>query len=280
MAVPQTRTLYLPYSVQHKILCNLQASREQVCFEYIKRKNPKVLEETQNQWKYDGPHALELNQYMYLFMKTDEFGPEPVGLDDDRSMRDLYHSLIMLRHAAVHRKMANVKAVRRWVSDAFGLAVTLGNSRTATQYQILGSYLEAEQNRIETHRKEAEERLLATVKELAAKRAELDRLEREAMNRFREEHKQSSIYGSANLSKIIDASVPLNSGPGVDFEETSSTEPTTSPVEPIISPIEPIISPAEPITSPAEPLSLEREETLSTDPISGVFGGLEPWHNA
>jgi hypothetical protein len=192
IAVPETRAFYLPYPVQHKTLCSLQASVERVCFEYIKRKDPKMLEETESQWEVDSPHALELNQYMYLFMRSDEFGPKAAKLANVRIMINLYRSMIALRHDAVHRRRADIKSLQNYARNTCRLAAMAGDSKAAAQYRTLGKSLGLEHYRIEVTRKEAEERLLATVKEVAAKRAELDRVEREAMDRFRVKYTSNS----------------------------------------------------------------------------------------
>lgn len=312
MAVPETRSFYLPHYVQHKILCSLQVSLEKICFEYIMRTTPKVLQETQNQWGIDNPHALELSQYMILFDKLNVFGNKPGALDDDQSMWELRQSLILLRHAAVHRKRSSVPSLRQWAHDAYTLATIVGDSRASVQFETLQRYLEVEEQRMYSERKEVEERLLVTVKELAAKRAELNRLEREAMDRFSEEHKQIHARDSAYLSKAVDATLSVENGPEIGFEEISSTEPsspteltsateTASPIVPATSPtepsswtIEPTISPIVPTTLPimptalsvgptilpTAPLSLVPQGISTTDPVSGIFGRLKLWYGA
>jgi hypothetical protein len=154
----------------------------------MKRKIPKVLRETQKQWAIDSSHALELNSYIYMIRKK-QLGLEAAGLGNSRTMHDLYESMIALRHHAVHRTRVNIQALRQWTSDASIFAATLGDSTAAAKYAPLDEYLEVQYRRIEADRREAEDRLLATVKDLAKKRAELDRVEREAMRRFEEEHK-------------------------------------------------------------------------------------------
>lgn len=313
MAVPETRSYYLPHSVQHKILCGLQASLERVCFKYIMRTTPKLLQGSRDQWEIDNPHALELNDYMRLLTKLDAFGLKPVEQDNDRSMsKKLLNSMSLLRNVAVHRKRSNIPSLRRWVHEAYTLATIAGDSKAAAQFENLGKHLVIEQQRMKADRKEAEERLLATVKALASKRAELDRLEQEAMNRFSEEHKQIHAHHSADLSEAIDTTFSLDYDLGLGCEKTSSTEPTSPiesataiepalttvptilPAELSMSTIEPALLPVAPTTLPimptalsvertilpAEPLSLVPKDNPSTDPVSGIFGRLKLWYGA
>jgi hypothetical protein len=303
LPVPETRAFYLPHAAQHKILCSLQASLEEVCFAYMELKIPKVQRETRKQWAIDSPHALELNSYIYM-IKRKQLGPEPTGLDKGRSMQDLYESMIALRHHAVHRTRVNIQALRQWTSDASIFAATLGDSTAAAKYAPLNGYLEVQYRRIEADRREAEDRLLATVKDLAKKRAELDRVERETMRRFEEEHKQSSERVLVDLDRVIDASDPLDHGVKVGFQEKSPTEPSSDILEetllsePVLSILEqtssmkPVSGNSEETSSTVPSSSVLQEssltasasenlgETSSTDPISGVFGRLKLWYGA
>jgi hypothetical protein len=199
VAIPETRVFYLPYAAQHKILCSLQASLEQVCFGYIHREDLEILEETQKRWEIDSLHALELNQYIYLLSKRKELESRS---GRSRSAQDLYESLIALRHHTVHRARVNIQALRRWISDASISAAVLGDSTAAARFAPLGKYLTTQLHRVEADKREAEDRLLATVKDLAAKRAELDRVEQEAMNKYHEEHKQFSARILAELDEF------------------------------------------------------------------------------
>jgi hypothetical protein len=303
LAVPETRAFYLPHAAQHKILCSLQSSLEEVCFAYMKRKIPKVLTETQKQWAIDSPHALELNSYVYM-IKRKQLGLEATGLDNGRSMQDLYESMIALRHHAVHRTRVNIQALRQWTSDASIFAATLGDSTAAAKYAPLDRYLEVQHHKIEADRRKAEDRLLATVKDLAEKRAELDRVEREAMRRFEQEHKQSSERVLVDLDRAIDASVPVDHELQVGFQEPLSTGSSchileeTSLSEPVSSILEETSS-TEPVngglkesssTMPSSSILQESpltnsvnedlEEASATDPISGVLGRLKLWYGA
>jgi flagellar biosynthesis GTPase FlhF len=219
-------------------------------------------------------------------------------------MHDLYESMIALRHHAVHRTRVNIQALRQWTSDASIFAATLGDSTAAAKYAPLDEYLEVQYRRIEADRREAEDRLLATVKDLAKKRAELDRVEREAMRRFEEEHKQSSERVLVDLDRVIDASDPLDHGLKVSFQETSPTEPSSDILEetvlsePVLSILEqtssmkPVSGNSEATSSTMPSSSVLQEssltesasnnlgETSSTDPISGVFGRLKLWYGA
>jgi hypothetical protein len=239
---------------------------------------------------------LELNQYIYLFSKRKELG---LKSDRGRSLQDVYEYLIALRHHTVHRARVNIQVLRRWVSDATIFAALLGDSSAVAQFAPLAKYLETQHHRIEADKKKAEDRLSAKVKDLAAKRTELNRVEQEAMDEYHEEHKQFSVRALADLDEFH-ASIHVDHGLRVDIGDFSSTEPVhedsveTSSTEPVNMGDS---LPSEPKggdfgeTSSTEPVNVENPssselvssivaETSSTDPISGVFGRLKLWYGA
>ncbi|KAH0376888.1 hypothetical protein KCU92_g9559, partial [Aureobasidium melanogenum] len=199
--VPRTRAYYLPYSSQNRVLSGLQASLEQVCFRYLQRKHPELLEETPARWAIDSAHAFELNR-------------------------------------------VDIEALRFWAVDAVRLAELLDDSEAAKQFSSLVSSLEAQKDRMKAEKMKAEGDLPVTVRELAAKRAELLRVEREAMTAYEVAHKQLPTRTS-ELDKVIDANIPLGHGFGVEWKETSSVEGTSS-----------------------------------AKPASGIFGRIKSWFGA
>ncbi|KAG9589515.1 hypothetical protein KCV04_g7758, partial [Aureobasidium melanogenum] len=189
--VPRTRAYYLPYSSQNRVLSGLQASLEQVCFRYLQRKHPELLKETPTRWAIDSAHAFELNRYICLLGGL--IAPSPgvdLGPGGSQSLQALIKSIAGQRHHAVHRFRVDIEALRFWAVDAVRLAELLEDPEAARQFSSLVSSLEAQQDRIKAEKMKAEEDLLITVRELAAKRAELLRVEREAMTAYEAAHKQ------------------------------------------------------------------------------------------
>ncbi|KAI4729545.1 hypothetical protein E4T49_02674 [Aureobasidium sp. EXF-10728] len=218
--VPVTRAYWLPHSTQIQVLCGLQALAERVCFRYLQRKHPEILKETATQWGIDSPHVLELNQYIQILRTLVLPDSDAVWKGfGSRTILDLRQSMVLLRHAAVHRRIQDIRTLRGWTSDGFKLAKLLDDPEAAEQFLAMALYLRTQYHKIRSEKMKAEEKLLTTLKELAAKRAELDRAEREAMDAFEEDHKQ--------VHKVLDASAPLKPEPGISLEETSSIKPAS-----------------------------------------------------
>ncbi|KAH0230941.1 hypothetical protein KCV06_g6074, partial [Aureobasidium melanogenum] len=230
---------------QNRVLSGLQASLEQVCFRYLQRKHPELLEETPTRWAIDSAHAFELNRYIYLLGGLIASNPAvDLGPGGSQSLQALIKSIAGLRHHAVHRFRVDIEALRFWAVDAVRLAELLDDSEAAKQFSSLVSSLEAQQNRMKAEKMKAEGDLLVTVRELAAKRAELLRVEREAMTAYEVAHKQLPTRTS-ELDKVIDANIPLGHGFGVEWKETTSVEGTSS-----------------------------------AKPASGIFGRIKSWFGA
>ncbi|CAD0098535.1 unnamed protein product [Aureobasidium mustum] len=148
------------------------------------------------------------------------------GPRGSQSLQALNKSMIALRNKAVHRIRVEIHALRFWALSAVRLAKLLEDHEAAKQFSSLVSALEVEHDRMKVEKSKAEESLLATVKELTAKRAELDRVEREAMTAYEAAHKQLPARTS-ELGMSIDANIPLDYGFGLESKETSSAKPTS-----------------------------------------------------
>lgn len=244
--VPRTHAYYLPHPTQIKVLSGLQVSLEQVCFRYLERKHPELLKGTPTRWGIDSAHALELNKYMYLLgtliVPTSKVFRESGGSKD---LQALVRSMAGLRHNAVHRFRVDIGSLCFWASDAVKLAKLLNDHEAVRRFSSLVSSLMHQKRMIEAEKMKAEESLLAMVKELAAKRAELNRAEREAMTAFNAAHNKHFDHDFQRLDKIIDARIPLDHGFGVELEETSSAE-----------------------------------ESSAAKPTSGIFGRIKSWFGA
>lgn len=227
MPVPQTHAFFLPHSSQNRVLCGLQISLEQVCFRYLQRKQPDLLRDTSKRWGIDHAHALELNGYMSLLSTLGVFNAGVLsGPRGSQSLQALNRSMIALRNKAVHRIRVDIHALRFWALSAVRLAKLLEDHEAAKQFSSLLSALEVEHDRMKVEKSKAEESLLTTVKDLAAKRAELDRVEQEAMTAYEAAHKQLPARTS-ELGMSIDANIPLDYGFGFESKETSSAKPTS-----------------------------------------------------
>ncbi|THX10841.1 hypothetical protein D6D17_03830 [Aureobasidium pullulans] len=208
MPVPETYDLYLPYRVQYKLLTYLQASLETVCFGYLKREHSHNLEGSDSLREVEYPENLELPQYVNIFREHVEFDSQALNKYLDKPVKYLYNSLVWLRHYTVHRRQVNIGYLYVWVNDARSLAKLVGDSKAAEQFETTQVKLERLLAGLKRRRVKYEDKLLAKVKELAAKRAELDRLEKEAMETYVKDVKRSKTRAENSLSVKLEDLVP------------------------------------------------------------------------
>ncbi|THX53713.1 hypothetical protein D6D06_05934 [Aureobasidium pullulans] len=200
MPVPETYDLYLPYRVQHKLLTYLQASLETIHCE-----------------------NLELPQYVNIFREHVEFDSQALNKYLDKPVTYLYNFLVWLRHYTVHRRQVNIGYLYVWVNDARSLAKLVGDSKAAEQFETTQLKLERLLAGLKRRRVKYEDKLLAKVKELAAKRAELDRLEKEAMETYVKDVKRSKTRAENSLSVKLEDLVPEPE----KAQDVSSPEPAS-----------------------------------------------------
>ncbi|THW91690.1 hypothetical protein D6D15_03678 [Aureobasidium pullulans] len=223
MPVPETYDLYLPYRVQYKLLTYLQASLETVCFGYLKREHSHTLEGSDLLREVEYPENLELPQYINIFREHVEFDSQALNKYLDKPVKHLYNSLVWLRHYTVHRIQINIGYLYVWVNDARSLAKLVGDSKAAEQFETTQFKLERLLAGLKRRRVKYEDKLLATVKELAAKRAELDRLEKEAMETYVKDVKRSRTRAENSLSVKLEDLVPEPE----KAQDVSSPEPAS-----------------------------------------------------
>ncbi|THW36881.1 hypothetical protein D6D21_08520 [Aureobasidium pullulans] len=223
MPVPETYDLYLPYRVQYKLLTYLQASLETVCFGYLKREHSHTLEGSDSLREVEYPENLELPQYVNIFREHVEFDSQALNKYLDKPVKYLYNSLVWLRHYTVHRRQVNIGYLYVWVNDARSLAKLVGDSKAAEQFETTQLKLERLLAGLKRRRVKYEDKLLAKVKELAAKRAELDRLEKEAMETYVKDVKRSKTRAENSLSVKLEDLVPEPE----KAQDVSSPEPAS-----------------------------------------------------
>ncbi|KAI5262997.1 hypothetical protein E4T47_09152 [Aureobasidium subglaciale] len=206
MPIPQIRAQFLPYSTQYRIITHIQASLERLFFEYVKRNHPDILEGTPKQWELDCPESMELTGWLQLLenpLCNNRAARSLVLKETGRSISVLWRSLATLRNFAVHRNRADIPTLQYWTGDARALAKLLGDPEKETQFANMSRQLQLAAGELLTNKANTEGKLLDTFKELAAKRAKLNRLERKAIKAMEDESKRYKESTAAWLHESI-----------------------------------------------------------------------------
>ncbi|KAI5198289.1 hypothetical protein E4T39_06862 [Aureobasidium subglaciale] len=230
MPLPQIRAHFLPYWTQYRMISHIQALLEELCFEYVKRKHPDFLEGTPTQWELDCPESMELTRWLQLLEKplySNKAAQTLVQKQTGRSIGSLWRSLVCLRNYAVHRNRIDIPTMQYWIGDARAFAKLLDGPEIEAQFADMSRQLQLAARELIINKANTEGKLLVTVKELSAKRAELDRLEREAIKAMEEESTRYKEFTAAWLHDSI-----MQEPNGHTTSRSSTTEPKHSPSPP------------------------------------------------
>ena len=145
---------------------------EEACFTYAQRQFPRLL--VKNGW--DCPEAVELTKWTKLLpLYSGEF------VTGTNTRDELFSSLRELRHTAVHR-LRTASGVERLAKNAQLFLDALKDSDHSQRVSILRRELNKAIEELKRNKDLLEGRYLAELKEIQARRAALDRWERDAKN--------------------------------------------------------------------------------------------------
>ncbi|KAL1606212.1 hypothetical protein SLS60_003613 [Paraconiothyrium brasiliense] len=221
--------VYLPFDVQHRLLVGVQQKLEQACYAFAQEKLSGVLQRE----GWDCAEAVELNRWPKIILTYQEELRLNDSRDLTRPLTDLLNSIAQLRHAAVHRLRLTADRVLQFVIDAELLVTLLRNddflfSISTTRRQIQSTIEELERNKDMLELRQVEIK-----KRFAAKRAELDLEEREAIHSMVKEDKDYTFFAGMNLEQALHAPATVihrraSTGGGssseTDFDECSTDE--------------------------------------------------------
>lgn len=154
---------------------------------------------------WDFPESVELNIWAWVFRcDEDKFDADKL-VELGKPFPELLDSIAQLRHTTVHRVRVSANKVLQFVMEAGSLAIVLRNDICV---QILSRLRRAVQQVIDELRRNKdllESILKEKLREIDARRRELDSLECEAVEDMLKEDKEYQSLASANLKQSISA---------------------------------------------------------------------------
>lgn len=213
--------LYLPAKGQRRLLGKVQDILEQSCYMFGQRKMP---DEIQKQ-DWDSADCVELNVWMWLFKSREDVFDAAKVAAIDRTFPDFLNSVAQIRHTAVHRLPITAGRVESLLADAEILASLLADEDCARQLSRLRRQTHAVVEDFGRNKDFLELQYMEKRKEIAARRAELDRMQRAAWKVMLEEDKQYQGFSGAHLEEIINVpETTLHSPANSDMDETSEED--------------------------------------------------------
>lgn len=213
--------LYLPAKGQRRLLSKVQDILEHACFAFGKKA---MASELQKQG-WDSSECVELNVWMGLFRSREHlFSAERLAALG-KSFPDLLSSIAQIRHTAVHRLRITAGRVELFLADAETLTALLADESCVRQLSHLRRETHSVLEEFGRSKDLLESQYKDKCKEIAARRAELDRIEHAAWDTMLEEDKQYQRFAGANLEEIIDIpETALHSAATSDVDDTSEED--------------------------------------------------------
>lgn len=171
---------------------------------------------------WDSSECVELNIWAHIFIgrmeKFDRDRVESLG----KPLQELFKTIAELRHTAVHRLRVTARRLEEFMTDAEQLTTLLDNDACVQILSQMRREVKSIVDELGRNKDLLESRLAEQLKDIACRRAELDQLEREAVEELIREDKDYQDLAGANLEETI--VTPKNTVPSlmVSQNETGS----------------------------------------------------------
>jgi hypothetical protein len=221
-ATPSLYPVYLPFSTQHRLLARVQTILEVACYKFASKHTPTILE--REGWSC--PESVELNRWpKILLTHREEFNQRSVD-EIGKPLLDLFNSIAQLRHTAVHRLRLTANRTLQFVVDAEALVKLLRDDITLDVVASMRRHLQACIGEMERNKDLLELSMATTKAQFAAKRQELERQEREALENTVSEDKEYTVLAGRSLEKALNAPAAIGR-----YTRESSEEDVSSGTE-------------------------------------------------
>lgn len=193
--------LQFQFITGYKILVKTQQVLEFACFRFAKKAMPEILEKR----KWHCPEEAELNLWATEFLKR--LGKLEKKLSSpslpSRPLKELFPSIAQIRHHAVHRIPVTAKELDQFMTDGKTL-VQLFEDSTAIPVMVRArSEVHKAAAEMENRKNMLEARLAKVLQDVADKRAELDRIEAEAIADTERKDKEYELFAGTRLQETV-----------------------------------------------------------------------------
>jgi hypothetical protein len=213
--------LYLPAKGQRRLLSKVQDVLEHACFRFAERAMPQELQKQ----GWDSSDCVELNCWMGIFRSRESLFDDERVATLNKAYGELLSSIAQIRHTAVHRLKITAGSVESFLTDAETLAALLCDENCARQLSRLRRETHSVVEEFGRNKDLLEVRYMDKRKEIAARRAELDRIEIAAWEAMLEDDKQYQCFAGMSLEEMVDVpETAFHSRANSETDETSEEE--------------------------------------------------------
>lgn len=195
--------LTISYTVQHRLLSEIQRILEEACFYFAKRRQLDILQTM----SWDCPEAIELNVFMrkagLSFVRFDEDGTAHC---ESYSMSRLIASVSRIRHAAVHRERVTTTALEDMLYDSGDLLYFLGDDRAMGIMDDLHSKVKQGLAELGERERQVDKHVDVEMHKIRTQRAKLDEWERNLTLAAEEQKREMRDGAGVGISAALASS--------------------------------------------------------------------------
>ncbi len=176
--IPQLYPIYLPFRAQHRVLTLVQSTLEGCCFEFGNSWVPELMKA--NNW--EEAESIELTQWIKRFSKCTNSLPEmATNPPSGKGLKEVLCATSTLRHSAVHRLKTSAAGILKMLDAALAFTKALNDAERASCIEKIRNKFRVIIDDIVQHQTLLECKLSDQLKDIARRRAEIDELERQAI---------------------------------------------------------------------------------------------------
>jgi len=212
------KRIYLPLKYQHQLFVKVQAVLEDACYAFGRNNMGDLLKHK----GWDSLECVELNIWAHIFASNQgKFESNKIA-SLGKSFSDLLNAVAQLRHTTVHRIRISARSVEQSLADAEQLAVLLNDTVCAQKVSRLRRETGSIVEELGRNKDLLKSKLADQLIDIASRRAELDRLEREAIEETLKEDADYQALAGVNLQQAMTVSDDLKQKGPMSKEETAS----------------------------------------------------------
>ena len=147
---------------------------------------------------------MELTKWTRTLAKRcDKLPTSAIDNDSEVPLKDVFFSTNVLRHTAVHRLLITARGIHKMIQSASRLARTLGDHSRAAELENLFLEIGSRIRDMELNKNFLENRLDEQLQAISEQRAELDRMEKEAIAAMLQEDQENKLLIGSFLEDAI-----------------------------------------------------------------------------
>lgn len=177
---PSLFPVQLPFTIQYRVLYSIQSALEQCCFEFARIWLPDLI--ASEGWEVF--EQVELTKWATNLRGKKNIPRVAISDISDKNWDDVLLAICGLRHTVVHRQPICATRMMSLIDDALALTTMLNDFTRARWIEGIRETLKSVISDIERAKEPLQGRLLSELAIISKKRKELDRTERDVINKI------------------------------------------------------------------------------------------------